>query len=60
MVKREGRFTGEAYVILGSPLLVDVALMKNKSYMGRRYIEIFRAKKLAKHELFFTSQEVFL
>eukprot|EP00210_Caulerpa_lentillifera_P006992 g6687.t1 len=46
MVKREGRFIGEAYVILGSPLLVDVALMKNKSYMGRRYIEIFRAKKL--------------
>eukprot|EP00210_Caulerpa_lentillifera_P001594 g1532.t1 len=46
MVKKDGRFIGEAYVILGSPLLVDVALMKHKSYMGRRYIEIFRAKKL--------------
>lgn len=46
MVKRDGRFSGEAYVVLGSPMQVDMVLMKNKSYMGRRYIEIFRAKKL--------------
>lgn len=46
MVKKDGRFCGEAYVVLASPLFVDIALTKNKSYMGRRYIEIFRAKKL--------------
>ncbi|GMH32181.1 hypothetical protein BSKO_00015 [Bryopsis sp. KO-2023] len=46
MVKREGRFSGEAYVVLASPMAVDMALTKNKSYMGRRYIEIFKAKKL--------------
>lgn len=46
MVKRDGRFSGEAYVVLGSPMAVDMALTKNKSYMGRRYIEIFKAKKL--------------
>jgi len=46
MMKKEGRFNGEAYVVLATPLFVDIALTKNKSYMGRRYIEIFRAKKL--------------
>jgi len=46
MMKKEGRFCGEAYVVLATPLFVDIALTKNKSYMGRRYIEIFRAKKL--------------
>eukprot|EP00803_Ostreobium_quekettii_P005571 evm.model.scf_1217.5 EVM.evm.TU.scf_1217.5 scf_1217:13992-15942(+) len=46
MVKRDGRFSGEAYVVLGTPVAVEMALTKNKSYMGRRYIEIFRAKKL--------------
>ena len=48
MVKKEGRFCGEAYVVLASPLFVDLALTKNKSYMGRRYIEIFRAKKIVR------------
>lgn len=48
MVKRDGRFSGEAYVVLGSPMSVDMALTKNKSYMGRRYIEIFKAKKLVR------------
>lgn len=49
MVKRDGRFSGEAYVVLGSPMAVDMALTKNKSYMGRRYIEIFKAKKLVRY-----------
>lgn len=46
MMKRDGRFTGEAFVVFGSPLHVEMALTKNKGYMGRRYIEVFRAKKL--------------
>eukprot|EP00803_Ostreobium_quekettii_P005872 evm.model.scf_2585.2 EVM.evm.TU.scf_2585.2 scf_2585:12737-19061(-) len=45
-IKRDGRFTGEAFVVFGSPMQVEMALSKNKGYMGRRYIEVFRAKKL--------------
>ncbi|GBF91297.1 heterogeneous nuclear ribonucleoprotein H3 [Raphidocelis subcapitata] len=46
LVKREGRFSGEAYVVLSGPAQVQAAVEKNKSYMGRRYVEVFRAKKL--------------
>jgi len=46
LVKRDGRFSGEAFVVLGSPLQIQMAVDKNKSYMGRRYVEVFRAKKL--------------
>jgi heterogeneous nuclear ribonucleoprotein F/H len=45
LVKRDGRLTGEAFVVLSGPMHVEHALSKNRSYMGRRYIEIFRAKK---------------
>jgi heterogeneous nuclear ribonucleoprotein F/H len=46
LCKRDGRFSGEAFVVLGSPLQIQMAVDKNKSYMGRRYVEVFRAKKL--------------
>eukprot|EP00878_Enallax_costatus_P002872 GHUV01003065.1.p1 GENE.GHUV01003065.1~~GHUV01003065.1.p1 ORF type:complete len:276 (+),score=52.20 GHUV01003065.1:152-979(+) len=46
LVRRDGRFSGEAFVVLGSPLQIQMAVDKNKSYMGRRYVEVFRAKKL--------------
>lgn len=46
LIKRDGRFSGEAFVLLGSPMHVEMAMAKNKTYMGRRYIEVFRAKKL--------------
>jgi len=46
MMKRDGRFSGEAFVVLGSTLQIQMAVDKNKSYMGRRYVEVFRAKKL--------------
>lgn len=45
IVRREGRTTGEAYVLFGSPMQMDFALQKNRQSMGRRYIEVFRAKK---------------
>jgi heterogeneous nuclear ribonucleoprotein F/H len=48
LVKRDGRFSGEAFVVLGSPLQIQMAVDKNKSYMGRRYVEVFRAKKLVR------------
>ena len=48
LAKRDGRFSGEAFVVLGSPLQIQMAVDKNKSYMGRRYVEVFRAKKLVR------------
>ncbi len=46
MVKRDGRLSGEAFVVLSSPMHVEVALSKNRTYLGRRYIEVYRAKKV--------------
>eukprot|EP01025_Chloroclados_australasicus_P032625 TRINITY_DN3305_c0_g1_i2.p1 TRINITY_DN3305_c0_g1~~TRINITY_DN3305_c0_g1_i2.p1 ORF type:complete len:299 (+),score=28.25 TRINITY_DN3305_c0_g1_i2:108-899(+) len=47
MVRRGGRFSGEAFVLLdGSHLVETIIQCKNEQYMGRRYIEVFRAKKL--------------
>ena len=45
MVRRDGRLTGEAFVILSSPMHVELALSKNRTYLGRRYIEVYRCKK---------------
>ncbi len=45
LLKRDGRLTGEAFVLLPGNMQVDLALQKNRSYMGRRYIEIYKAKK---------------
>ena len=46
MVKRGGRFSGEAFAVLPASTQMDFALAKNKTYMGKRYVEVFRAKKL--------------
>ncbi len=46
MVKRHGRFSGEAYVVLPGVPPLDFALQKNRSYMGKRYVEVFKAKKM--------------
>ena len=46
MVKRGGRFSGEAFALLPASSQMDFALAKNKTYMGKRYVEVFRAKKL--------------
>jgi hypothetical protein len=48
LVKRDGRFSGEAYVVLATPPEIQLALDKNKSYLGRRYVEVFKAKKLVR------------
>ncbi|EEH58249.1 uncharacterized protein MICPUCDRAFT_16657 [Micromonas pusilla CCMP1545] len=45
IVRRDGRATGEAYVVLANQMLMEVALQKNRGPMGRRYIEVFRSKK---------------
>lgn len=44
-VHKNGRFSGEAFCVLGYPLQVDLALQRNRQNMGRRYIEVFRSKK---------------
>ena len=48
MVKRGGRFSGEAFVVLQASHQIDFALQKNKTYMGKRYVEVFRVKKLVR------------
>lgn len=48
LVKRDGRFSGEAFVVMGSPAEIQMAVEKNKSYLGRRYVEVFKAKKLVR------------
>jgi heterogeneous nuclear ribonucleoprotein F/H len=45
MVRRDGRLSGEAFVVLALGVHVELALSKNRSYLGRRYIEVYRAKK---------------
>ncbi|EEF48904.1 heterogeneous nuclear ribonucleoprotein, putative [Ricinus communis] len=44
-VHKGGKFTGEAFCVLGCPLQVDFALQKNRQNMGRRYVEVFRSKR---------------
>lgn len=46
MVHRNGRPTGECIVVLSHPAEVDIALAKNKAYMGSRYIEVFETRKI--------------
>mmetsp|Transcript_11447 Transcript_11447/g.24603 ORF Transcript_11447/g.24603 Transcript_11447/m.24603 type:complete len:296 (+) Transcript_11447:172-1059(+) len=46
MVRREGRLSGEAFIVLASPMHVELALSKNRTYLGRRYIEVYRSKKM--------------
>ncbi|XP_030458691.1 uncharacterized protein LOC115679229 isoform X2 [Syzygium oleosum] len=44
-VHNDGKFTGEAFCVLGYPLQVDFALQRNRQSMGRRYVEVFRSKR---------------
>lgn len=44
-VRRQGRFSGEAFVVLPGMMQVDFALGKHKAYMGKRYVEVQRAFK---------------
>ncbi|PKI60188.1 hypothetical protein CRG98_019376 [Punica granatum] len=44
-VRKDGKFSGEAFCVLGYPLQVDFALQKNRFSMGRRYVEVFRSRR---------------
>ncbi|CAA0806923.1 RNA-binding (RRM/RBD/RNP motifs) family protein [Striga hermonthica] len=45
LVSREGRFSGEAFVVFASPMQAELALGRDRQNMGRRYVEVFRCKK---------------
>ncbi|KAF8398374.1 hypothetical protein HHK36_017301 [Tetracentron sinense] len=44
-VHKNGRFSGEAFCLLGYPFQVDFAVQRNRQNMGRRYIEVYRSKR---------------
>ena len=46
IVRRGQRSTGEAFILLRMPMQVDLVLRKDKSYIGKRYVEVTLAKKL--------------
>uniref|UniRef100_A0ACD5V9C9 Uncharacterized protein n=1 Tax=Avena sativa TaxID=4498 RepID=A0ACD5V9C9_AVESA len=45
LVHKNGRFSGEAFVVFPSNLQAEFALHRNRQNMGRRYVEVFRCKK---------------
>ncbi|KAI3451363.1 hypothetical protein Pfo_008028 [Paulownia fortunei] len=45
LVNRDGRFSGEAFVLFAGPMQAELALQRNRQNMGRRYVEVFRCKK---------------
>lgn len=45
MVKRDGRFSGEAFVVVGNLQQVEAAMTKHRQFIGQRFIEIFPAQK---------------
>lgn len=45
LVQKQGRFSGEGFVVFRNTMQVDFALQRDRQNMGRRYIEVFRCKK---------------
>ncbi|EEC67606.1 hypothetical protein OsI_34981 [Oryza sativa Indica Group] len=45
LVHKNGRFTGEAFVVFPSAMQAEFALHRNRQNMGRRYVEGCRCKK---------------
>lgn len=46
LCRNQGRLTGEAYVVFGTYEELQIALARNKTYMGQRYVEVFQARKM--------------
>ena len=40
LVRRQGRFSGEAFVLLPGMMQCEFAMNKHKAYMGKRYVEV--------------------
>jgi len=45
LVNKNGRFSGEAFVVLASSMQAELALQRDRQTMGKRYVEVFRCKK---------------
>ncbi|KAH6797029.1 RNA-binding family protein [Perilla frutescens var. hirtella] len=45
LVNKDGRFSGEAFVVFARHMQAELALQKDRQNMGRRYVEVFRCKK---------------
>ncbi|KAF7082349.1 hypothetical protein CFC21_086224 [Triticum aestivum] len=45
LVHKNGRFSGEGFVVFPSSMQAEFALHRNRQNMGRRYVEVFRCKK---------------
>ncbi|KAI3916156.1 hypothetical protein MKW98_004597 [Papaver atlanticum] len=45
LVNKNGRFSGEAFVVFSNTMQSEVALQKDHQNMGRRYVEVFRCNK---------------
>lgn len=48
LLRRDGRLSGEAFVVVGNLQYVEMTLAKNKCYLGRRYVEVYKAKKMVR------------
>ncbi|GAB2287041.1 hypothetical protein Dimus_021428 [Dionaea muscipula] len=44
-IHKGGRFSGEAYCVLGYHLQVEYALQRNRQNIGKRYVEVFRSTR---------------
>lgn len=45
LVNKNGRFSGEAFVVFATPMQAEIALQRDRQNMGRRYVEVFKCKK---------------
>lgn len=45
LVNKNGRFSGEAFVLFAGNMHAENALLRDRQNMGRRYVEVFRCKK---------------
>ncbi|CAH9135190.1 unnamed protein product [Cuscuta epithymum] len=45
MVNKNGRFSGEAFVLFAGNMHAENALLRDRQNIGRRYVEVFRCKK---------------
>ncbi|XP_068646664.1 uncharacterized protein [Aristolochia californica] len=45
LVNKNGRFSGEGFVVFASAMQAEFALQRDRQNMGRRYVEVFRCKK---------------
>ncbi|XP_057804789.1 uncharacterized protein LOC131023794 isoform X2 [Salvia miltiorrhiza] len=45
LVNKDGRFSGEAFIVFAGHMQAELALQRDRQTMGRRYVEVFRCKK---------------